>query len=123
MSLVRGRDTGPERVVRSVLHSLGYRFRLHGRGIPGNPDIVFRSRRSLILVHGCFWHRHACFNGRRLPKSRLSFWRPKLEGNKRRDAAVRAKLRRDGWRVLVVWECQTLDHAKLGKRLTAFLGE
>ena len=121
MSRVRGRNTGPELVVRSVLHCLGYRFRLHGRDIPGSPDIVFRSRRSVILVHGCFWHRHACFNGRRLPKSRLSFWRPKLEGNKRRDAAIRSRLRRAGWRVLVVWECQTRDRSRLAERLATFL--
>lgn len=123
MARVRSRDTQPERTVRSLLHALGYRFRLHARDLPGNPDIIFRSRRCVILVHGCFWHRHACPNGRRLPKSRLGFWKPKLEGNKRRDEVTRAKLKRIGWRVLVVWECKVNDTDTLGASLRRFLDQ
>lgn len=121
MARVRGHNTGPERTVRSLLHSLGYRFRLHARDIPGSPDIVFRSRRAVIFVHGCFWHRHGCFNGRRMPKSRLSFWSPKLEGNKRRDQRTRRRLRQEGWRVLVIWECQIANSDRLTKTLRRFL--
>ena len=122
MARVRGRNTGPERTVRSVLFSLGYRFRLHAVGLPGRPDIVLRSRRCVIFVHGCFWHRHFCRNGQRLPKSRVAFWRVKLEGNAARDKRTRAIFRREGWRVLVVWECQLRDVDKLAARLRAFLG-
>lgn len=123
MARVRGRNTGPERTVRSVLFSLGYRFRLHVAGLPGRPDIVLRSRRCVIFVHGCFWHRHACRNGHRMPKSRVAFWRAKLEGNAERDKRTRARLRRLGWRVLVVWECQLRDVDKLASRLSAFLDQ
>lgn len=122
MARVRGQNTGPERAVRSVLFSMGYRYRLHGADLPGRPDIVLRSRRCAIFVHGCFWHRHACRNGRRLPKSRAAFWRAKLEGNAARDRRLRARLRRGGWRVLVLWECQLRDADKLAARLRAFLG-
>lgn len=121
MARVRGQNTGPERTVRSVLFSMGYRFRLHDAWLPGRPDIVLRSRRSVIFVHGCFWHRHSCRNGRRLPKSRVGFWRAKLEGNAARDKETRARLRRIGWRVLVVWECQIRDEARLRVRLRKFL--
>lgn len=121
MARARGRNTGPERTVRSVLFSLGYRFRLHGADLPGRPDIVLRSRRCVIFVHGCFWHRHACRNGRRLPKSRVTFRRVKLEGNAARDKRTRARLRREGWRALIVWECQLHDIPKLVARLRAYL--
>lgn len=122
MSRVRAKDTRPERAVRSLLHHMGYRFRLHDRALPGAPDIVLRARASVILVHGCFWHRHSCFNGKRLPKSRVRFWRAKLEANKARDARTRAELRRLGWRVLVVWECEAADPDELAKKLRTFLG-
>lgn len=121
MSLVRSRNTGPERAVRSLLHWLGYRFRLHGRTLPGSPDIVFARRKCVVFVHGCFWHRHACFNGRRVPKSRVAFWRAKLEGNAARDRRAGRRLRRDGWRVLVVWECPLRDARRLAARLRTFL--
>jgi DNA mismatch endonuclease (patch repair protein) len=121
MARVRGRDTGPERTVRSVRFSLRYRFRLHGADLPGRPDIVLRSRRCVIFVHGCSWHRHECRNGRRMPKSRAAFWRAKLEGNAERDKRTRARLRRLGWRVPVVWERQLRDVDKLAARLRAFL--
>ncbi|MGC9454641.1 MAG: very short patch repair endonuclease [Phycisphaerae bacterium] len=110
MSLVKSKDTRPERLVRSVIHRMGYRYRLHVRDLPGCPDIVFPSRKKVILVHGCFWHQHNCRMGRRMPKSRRTFWQRKLEGNKQRDRCQRRKLRRRGWQVLTVWECQLLPN-------------
>jgi DNA mismatch endonuclease (patch repair protein) len=109
MGRIKGRDTGPEMVVRRLLHRLGYRYRLHARDLPGRPDIVFRSRRVAIFVHGCFWHRHPNPECRlaRLPKSRLDFWLPKLEGNLARDLENQGRLETMGWKVLVIWECQT----------------
>jgi DNA mismatch endonuclease (patch repair protein) len=117
MSRVRGKNTTPELVVRKLISSLGYRYRLHGRSLPGRPDIVFPSRKVAVFVHGCYWHRHTCFNGCRLPKSRLDFWRTKLEGNKARDRRNLRKLKALGWRVLVVWECQLKDLPRLSRRV------
>ena len=108
MSRVRGKDTKPELIVRRLVHGMGYRYRLHRRDLPGTPDLVLPSRKKAIFIHGCFWHRHpdpACKLAR-LPKSRLDFWKPKLEGNRRRDRENQARLRKLGWDVLVVWECQ-----------------
>lgn len=122
MSRVRGKDTRPEMVVRRLVHSLGYRYRLHDRKLPGSPDLVFASRRRVIFVHGCFWHQHACASGNRIPKSRVGFWRAKLEGNVARDRRATAILRKQGWRALTVWECQLNDRDRLAKRLTTFLG-
>ena len=123
MSAVRGKDTGPEMRVRREAHALGFRFRLHRRDLPGSPDLVFPNLRSVIFVHGCFWHRHpdpACKLAR-WPKSRLEFWRPKLEGNRARDLRDEAELARLGWRVLVVWECETRDKDALSRRIRGFL--
>lgn len=109
MGRIKGRDTGTELTVRRLLHRLGYRYRLHARDLPGRPDIVFRSRKLAIFVHGCFWHRHPDPQCKlaRLPKSHLEFWLPKLEGNRVRDLENQAKLTTQGWKVLVIWECQT----------------
>ncbi len=122
MSRVRHKDTKPEMVVRRLTHSLGYRYRLHRRDLPGQPDVVFPSRRKIILVHGCFWHQHGC-PIYRYPKSRLEFWAPKLERNVRRDRENQARLRELGWEVLVVWECQAKrkDTSDLAAQLQAFL--
>jgi DNA mismatch endonuclease (patch repair protein) len=122
MSLVRGKDTRPEWIVRRLLHRLGYRYRLHDRSLPGTPDLVFRSRRQVIFVHGCFWHRHAGCARNRLPKTRVAFWRNKLEGNKLRDANHKRKLTRQGWSYIVVWECELSDPARVEMRLLRFLG-
>lgn len=122
MQAVRSRDTGPEMLVRRLLHRLGYRYRLHRRDLPGRPDIVFSSRRKVIFVHGCFWHSHGCSKGR-LPKSRLDFWRPKLLGNSRRDGRNQEALRALGWTVLVIWQCETTDLEALAQRLRRFLGD
>jgi DNA mismatch endonuclease (patch repair protein) len=118
MSLVRAKNTKPEMIVRRLVHSLGYRYALHKREMRGAPDLVFPSRRAVIFVHGCFWHRHA--NCGRVPKSRLDYWLPKLERNKERDQVNIKTLRREGWRVLVIWECQIRDK-NLARRINAFL--
>ncbi|MEP9350215.1 very short patch repair endonuclease [Xanthobacter sp. KR7-225] len=107
MARVRGKDTKPELKVRRALHAAGLRFRLQARDLPGRPDIVFRSRRIAIFVHGCFWHRHrdpAC-KLTRAPKSRLNFWGPKFDANVARDERNQAALREQGWTVIVIWEC------------------
>lgn len=104
MSRIRGKDTKPEMLVRRCLHALGFRFRLHRRDLPGCPDIVFPGRQAVIFVHGCFWHRHGCRNSR-LPTTRTEFWEAKLARNAERDREAVARLRADGWRVFVVWEC------------------
>lgn len=105
MSRIRGKDTGIEVLVRTGLHRLGLRYRLGGAGLPGRPDIVLPKHRSVVFVHGCFWHGHACplF---RLPKTRTEFWQAKVDANRLRDARNVADLEASGWRALVVWECQ-----------------
>lgn len=121
MSRVRGKDTGPELIVRRLLHGLGYRYVLHDPRLPGKPDLVFPSRGKAIMVHGCFWHRHQRCTIARLPKSRQDFWQTKLEANRTRDRRQLSALRRLGWKILVVWECQLSNKSELVKRLTTFL--
>ena len=113
MALVRSRDTKPETRVRKALHAAGLRYRLHDRRLPGSPDLVFASRRLVVFVHGCFWHQHAGCAACRMPKTRQDFWRAKLEGNVTRDARQVTELEAQGWRVLVVWECETRDATAL----------
>jgi DNA mismatch endonuclease (patch repair protein) len=119
MRRIKAVDTAPELAVRRLLHSLGYRFRLHRADIPGKPDIVFASKKRIIFVHGCFWHQHSCKLGR-VPKGNQSYWIPKLLRNVVRDKDVRRRLRRLGWRVLAVWECQVKKRG-LASRLKRFL--
>jgi DNA mismatch endonuclease (patch repair protein) len=122
MSRIRSKDTKPEMLIRRLLHGLGYRYRLHRRDLPGAPDLVFSSRKKVILVHGCFWHQHkGCIDGR-LPKSREDYWLPKLLRNVERDRLNITKLRRGGWHVLKLWECDILKDKSLQQRLTDFLG-
>ncbi|MEN6602306.1 MAG: DNA mismatch endonuclease Vsr [Bryobacteraceae bacterium] len=122
MSRVRSKDTRPEMVVRKLVHSMGYRYRLHVSELPGKPDLAFPSRHRVIFVHGCFWHRHGTRCAlTRLPKSRLTFWRPKLEKNHDRDDLNRRRLRAAGWKVLTVWECQLRDIGRLQARICNFL--
>lgn len=113
MTRIRGKDTKPELTVRRILHASGLRYRLHGRNLPGRPDLVFPRYRAVLFVHGCFWHRHDCplF---RWPKSREDFWRTKLSRNVERDAEVEARLLEAGWRVLMVWECALKGRGRLG---------
>jgi len=117
MSRIRGRDTKPEKVVRSLLHRMGYRFRLHHGDLPGRPDIVLPKYRTVVFVHGCFWHRHRNCQYAYTPKSRTEFWTKKFEYNVRRDQRARRQLNRLGWRVITVWECQTHDLPRLADRL------
>src|SRR5688500_13677437 len=113
MAAIRGKDTTPELVVRRLVHSLGFRYRLHVKTLPGKPDLVLRPRRKVIFVHGCFWHLHRSGCGARLPKSRLEYWGQKLERNRKRDAKHRRGLRAAGWQVLTVWECELRDIPRL----------
>jgi DNA mismatch endonuclease (patch repair protein) len=123
MSRIRCKDTAPEMTVRRIVHRLGYRYRLHRKDLPGRPDLVFPRLRSVIFVHGCFWHRHPDPNCRlaRLPKSRLDFWEPKLTANRGRDLCIQDALTADGWRVLVVWECELRHKEQLENALKNFL--
>ncbi|MBI3735277.1 DNA mismatch endonuclease Vsr [Candidatus Sumerlaeota bacterium] len=121
MSRVRSRDTIPERVVRSLAHRLGYRFRLHRRNLPGCPDLVFPSRHAIVFVHGCFWHQHPNCRKAGIPKSRKRFWLDKFARNVERDSVARKTLRKLGWRVLTIWACQVRDAERLSTRLTSFL--
>lgn len=117
MSRIRSRDTGPERAVRSMLHKMGYRFRLHGAKLPGKPDIVLPRYHTVIFVHGCFWHRHKECRFCYTPKSRVEFWLDKFEANIRRDREVNKLLRKLGWSVLTVWECELRSPDRLSMRL------
>ncbi|HVI28816.1 very short patch repair endonuclease [Hansschlegelia sp.] len=123
MRAVKGRDTGPEMLVRRLAHALGYRFRLHRKDLPGNPDLVFPARRKAIFVHGCFWHGHDCARGARMPKANAAYWSAKIARNVARDARVLAELRALGWDPLVLWECELKDRAGLPVRLRQHLGE
>lgn len=105
MRRIKGRDTGPERAVRRILRAAGVGYRLGGVGLPGRPDVVMQGRRTVIFVHGCFWHGHDCARGSRKPKTNADYWAAKIGGNRARDAEVQARLEADGWRVVTVWEC------------------
>jgi DNA mismatch endonuclease (patch repair protein) len=117
MSRIRGKDTGPERVVRSVLHRMGYRFRLQGKGLPGRPDIVLPKYRTVVFVHGCFWHRHRGCRNCTTPRNNRRFWIKKLGGNARRDKLNWCALVKLGWRVVVVWECEAERADVLHKKI------
>ncbi len=121
MSKIRGKNTKPEIQLRRILFAMGYRFRLHARDLPGQPDIVFTKRKAAIFMHGCFWHSHACPAGR-VPKTRREFWERKLAANRDRDARQLQLLEVAGWRVLVIWECELRKPEGLLERLTSFLG-
>ncbi|MDD9863026.1 MAG: very short patch repair endonuclease [Gammaproteobacteria bacterium] len=121
MSRVGSKDTGPEMTVRRMLHRLGYRYRLHRGDLPGSPDLVFRQRRKVVFVHGCFWHGHDCRGGR-LPESKVDYWQPKIAANRKRDAACIARLEELGWDSFVVWQCRLREPKRLRSRLVAYLG-
>jgi DNA mismatch endonuclease (patch repair protein) len=121
MSRVKGKNTRPELIVRRLVHKLGYRYRLHRRDLPGSPDIVLPRGRKVIFVHGCFWHRHPGCPRASTPKTREAFWESKLSGNVKRDAAAQLALEAAGWKVLVVWECETRSVCQLKDMLISFL--
>lgn len=121
MSRIRSKNMRPEMLVRKLVFALGYRYRLHARDLPGCPDLVFRSRKKVVFVHGCFWHYHTNCAIAHIPKSRTEFWKAKLEGNRKRDEINKRKLARDGWSVLFIWECQLKDAALLEVRIRKFL--
>jgi DNA mismatch endonuclease, patch repair protein len=124
MRRIRSKGMKPEMAVRSLIHSLGFRYRLHRSDLPGKPDLVFGPRQKVVFVHGCFWHGHDdpnCIDGRRKPKSNLEYWLPKLARNKERDATNEATLIGRGWKVLTIWECETGDLEGLAQRLQSFL--
>lgn len=121
MGRVRSRHTKPEMTIRRMVHAMGYRYRLHAKDLPGKPDLVFRARKKVVFVHGCFWHRHAGCALARLPKSRQEFWLPKLEANRLRDMKNESALRDAGWGVLTIWECELSDIARLKTRIRGFL--
>jgi DNA mismatch endonuclease, patch repair protein len=120
MRAIRSKDMRPELAVRSLVHKLGYRFRLHRKELPGKPDLVFLSRRKVIFVHGCFWHAHDCKISH-APKSNLQYWGPKLERNRARDKKNVEVLAEQGWKTLIVWECEVGDTEGLSRRLAGFL--
>ncbi|HEU0122956.1 MAG TPA: DNA mismatch endonuclease Vsr [Bryobacteraceae bacterium] len=122
MRRVRSKSTGPELTVRSLVHRLGYRFRLHRKDLPGSPDLVFPRFRKVIFVHGCFWHQHHCPRAVR-PQSRSDYWNRKLDGNLRRDRKNKRLLGAGGWGILVIWECQIKPPLlpALGRRIVRFL--
>lgn len=122
MRAVGQKDTKPEMIVRRLVYGMGYRYRLHVRDLPGTPDLVFRSRRKAIFVHGCFWHRHKSCLRASEPQSNSDFWRPKLERNVARDKEQLRVLKKSGWRALVVWECESKNERSLALRLRRFLG-
>jgi DNA mismatch endonuclease (patch repair protein) len=122
MSRIRSKNSKPEMAIRRLVHGMGYRYRLHARDLPGTPDLVFRSRKKVIFVHGCFWHGHECKLGR-MPKSRIEFWSNKIASNRARDTKVLEQLREMGWSCLVIWECQLGGMEKISSKIKEFLSE
>ncbi len=121
MARIKGRDTAPELRVRRLLHSLGFRFRCHRDDLPGKPDIVLSRHRKIVLIHGCFWHCHSGCPRAALPTTNVKFWQKKIRGNQARDQRVRRELRKLGWNVLVIWQCQLKREEILTSRLLRFL--
>ena len=120
MRAVKSKDTTPEMAVRKLIFSMGYRYRLHRKSLPGTPDLVFPARKKAIFVHGCFWHGHHCKKGK-LPKSRQEYWAPKIRRNRERDAAVLVQLRRLGWSSFRVWQCQLKNTHSIATKIRNFL--
>lgn len=121
MSRIRDKNTKPEIIVRQLMRQMGIGYRLHVKDLPGKPDLVFRKHKKIIFVHGCFWHMHACKYGRVVPKTNAEFWQTKRLSNKLRDSKNRKELKKLGWEILVIWECQTRESKLLLKKLKAFL--
>lgn len=122
MRSVHSENTKPEMLVRRLVHGMGYRYRLHQKDLPGNPDLVFSSRRKVFFVHGCFWHGHSCSRGKKRPKTNEEYWHKKLERTQARDLNNQNLLRHNGWDVMVIWECQLSDIDETRERISKFLG-
>ena len=123
MRAVKSRDTAPEMTVRRLVYSMGYRYRLHRKDLPGKPDLAFKSRRKVIFIHGCFWHGHDCKRGARVPKNNREYWETKIARNRERDRQHDEDLKREGWRVFVVWECQISEPEAVAERIKSFLDD
>ncbi|MBW2568909.1 MAG: DNA mismatch endonuclease Vsr [Deltaproteobacteria bacterium] len=123
MSRIRSGNTKPELLVRSLLHRMGYRFRLHRKDLPGKPDIVLPKHKAVVFVHGCFWHRHEGCKYAYMPKSRLEFWGTKFKSNVERDRKVKKQLKEKNWRVLVIWECELSNIESIIKKLKDYLNK
>jgi len=121
MSSVRSKNTGPERIVRKIIHSLGYRFRVHRADLPGTPDIVLPRLRKIVLVHGCFWHGHSCRHGKRKPSSNCEYWKNKIHRNRVRGKLNERKLKELGWSIFVIWECELKNRPKIENAIQTFL--
>lgn len=121
MSRIASANTKPEMVVRSLLHRSGLRFRIHRTDLPGKPDVVLKKHRTVIFVHGCFWHGHTCKKGRSLPKSNSDFWQKKIRDNVARDQRNKEELKKKGWSVLEIWECETRETEKLSAKLSGIM--
>jgi DNA mismatch endonuclease (patch repair protein) len=121
MRRIRNKNTKPEMVVRRLIYSLGYRYRIHQKQLPGKPDLVFTKRRKIILIHGCFWHLHSECREGRIPNSRKDYWLPKLTKNVNRDTDNLTKLNAAGWEVMVIWECQLSNLKELAENVKSFL--
>jgi DNA mismatch endonuclease, patch repair protein len=122
MSRVRSTNTTPELIIRSLVHRLGYRFRLHDKKLPGRPDLAFPGRKKVLFVHGCFWHGHENCPKGKLPKSNLSVWRPKISKNRERDTRIAIEIAEKGWKSLTIWQCELKDIESVRKRIVQFLG-
>lgn len=121
MRKVKGKNTKPELAVRKLIYSLGYRYRLHSESLPGHPDIVFSKLRKVVFVHGCFWHKHKGCSKALPPKTNTMFWKNKLVSNQKRDIKVQSALKREGWKVCIVWQCEIKNLDKLSSKVVRFL--
>lgn len=121
MAKIKGKDTKPEKVVRSLLHQMGYRFRLHRNDLPGNPDIVLPKHKKVIFVHGCFWHGHKDCSRAKRPSTNKKFWNEKLSKNMKRDKKNQDALRDLGWKYKIIWQCQVKSAKKIQKVLMKFI--
>lgn len=122
MAKIKSGNTRPELAVRRLVHSMGFRYRLHVRKLPGTPDLIFAKSKKIIFVNGCFWHRHNCADGQQLPHTRRKLWFAKLEGNKKRDVHNLRKLKHMGWAALTIWECEIGEGDSIKKKILDFLG-
>lgn len=123
MRAIKGKNTAPELIVRRLVHGLGYRFRLHAKNLPGQPDLVFPGRKRIIFVHGCFWHQHEGCARSKIPETNRDFWERKLLDNVHRDVRIQNALRALGWHVLVIWACELRNRLDLSVKLINFLGQ